>query len=389
MAQRRLLALSPAQAQELQTLRDHAPLPYLRERAAALLKIAAGQSAHQVAQTGLLRVRDPDTVYRWLDRYQAHGVAGLRIRPGRGRKPSYTPQTAQQAQAQVLDVVRRDPHQFGHDRARWTLALIGQSCPWLQARTAASIWQKLHHLHIHWKRGRTYVHSPDPHYQAKRAAVQQCLAVVRARPTAMVALFVDEITWYRQPTVANDYELAGPTQPLARRSHGRDLAFRTIGALQALTGHVVAMSRAHLTVAALVHFWQQVRQAYPQAERIFAILDNWPVHFHPDVLVALEPQESPWPFPCPPSWPTEPSPEARRRWGALQLPIQLVLLPTYASWLNPIEKLWRWLRQDVLHQHRGANDWPGVRAAVARFLGQFAEGSAALLHYVGLTALNC
>jgi hypothetical protein len=36
------LELSEQQRAELEDLRDHSPLPYLRERAAALLKIADG-----------------------------------------------------------------------------------------------------------------------------------------------------------------------------------------------------------------------------------------------------------------------------------------------------------------------------------------------------------
>lgn len=72
-------------------LRDRAEKAYLRERAAALLKIAAGQSVHAVAKTGLLRPRQPDTVYDWLNRYEAEGVDGLIIRDGRGRKPAYEP----------------------------------------------------------------------------------------------------------------------------------------------------------------------------------------------------------------------------------------------------------------------------------------------------------
>jgi transposase len=59
-------------------------------------------------------------------------------------------------------------------------------------------------------------------------------------------------------------------------------------------------------------------------------------------------------------------------------------LPTYAPWLNPIEKLWRWLRQDVLKRHRLAGDWPSLRGRVNQFLGQFATGSQDLLRYVGL-----
>ncbi|MGB9722998.1 MAG: transposase [Chloroflexia bacterium] len=59
------------------------------------------------------------------------------------------------------------------------------------------------------------------------------------------------------------------------------------------------------------------------------------------------------------------------------------MLPTYASWLNPIEKRWRWLKQEVLHLHRWAHDLDQLRRQVWAFLDQFAEGSEALLHYVG------
>jgi transposase len=85
------LALTPAQRAELVDARDHAPEPYVRERAAALLKVADGMPAARVASAGLLRPRQPDTLYRWLERYRTEGVAGLRIRPGRGRKPAFSP----------------------------------------------------------------------------------------------------------------------------------------------------------------------------------------------------------------------------------------------------------------------------------------------------------
>lgn len=85
------LTLTPTQRDELIGLRDTAPKPYVRERAAALLKIADGLPAAAVARTGLLRSRQPDTVYRWLHRYLHEGVAGLDDRPGRGRKPAFFP----------------------------------------------------------------------------------------------------------------------------------------------------------------------------------------------------------------------------------------------------------------------------------------------------------
>lgn len=91
MAKRRTVSLTVSQEAELQHVVAAAPKPYLRERAAALLKVAAGQSPHQVALHGLLRERDPDTVYAWLDRYLAAGLPGLHIRSGRGRKPAFSP----------------------------------------------------------------------------------------------------------------------------------------------------------------------------------------------------------------------------------------------------------------------------------------------------------
>ncbi|CUS05751.1 conserved protein of unknown function [Candidatus Promineifilum breve] len=87
----RQVTLSAAQVAELQAVRDHAPVPYLRERAAAILKVVEGRSVRQVALHGLYRRRGERTVAAWLNRYLAEGVAGLEIRPGRGRKPAFSP----------------------------------------------------------------------------------------------------------------------------------------------------------------------------------------------------------------------------------------------------------------------------------------------------------
>ena len=85
------LELTPKQRQELEALLDQSPKPYLRERAAALLKIAGGQSGLATARSGLLKPRLPDTIYAWVKRYRAQGVAGLQQSAGRGRKPAFSP----------------------------------------------------------------------------------------------------------------------------------------------------------------------------------------------------------------------------------------------------------------------------------------------------------
>ena len=79
MADRRTLTLTEAQRAYLEGVRDRDKRAYLRERAAALLKIAAGASPHQVARTGLLKPRKPRTLYTWLNGFEATGA--LRPRP--------------------------------------------------------------------------------------------------------------------------------------------------------------------------------------------------------------------------------------------------------------------------------------------------------------------
>lgn len=85
------LSLSAAQISELVALRDHHAKAYMREQAAAILKVAAGASRRQVALTGLHKARLPATVGTWVRRYQEQGVAGLLVQAGRGRPPAFSP----------------------------------------------------------------------------------------------------------------------------------------------------------------------------------------------------------------------------------------------------------------------------------------------------------
>ncbi|HEX4945286.1 MAG TPA: hypothetical protein VFZ34_01315 [Blastocatellia bacterium] len=70
---RRTLELTPEEQAKLTHHRDHDARPFVRERCAALLKVAAGMSPHAVARHGLLRPRDPDTIYEWVTWYERLG----------------------------------------------------------------------------------------------------------------------------------------------------------------------------------------------------------------------------------------------------------------------------------------------------------------------------
>jgi hypothetical protein len=259
------------------------------------------------------------------------------------------------------------------------LAALQAAVPWYWEYSLSGVWRILAKHQLRSKRGRDHVRSPDANYRAKLDHLATIRAQVEAAPDRAALLYEDEVTYYRQPSVGYGYAPAGRAEPRAERSTRSNATTRVIGALDAHTGQVVACQRTKIDVPALVRFFQVLVDVYP-GRRIFLVLDNWPVHFHPDVLAALEPQTCPFPFFRPSTWPTEPSPRAKR----LNLPIQLVPLPTYSPWLNPIEKLWRWLKQDVLHLHRLADDLPALRALVLDFLARFEHASPDLLRYVGL-----
>ena len=91
MAQPRCIHLTAAQTEELQGVRDHHKKAYMRERAAAILKVASGLSMLQVALHGLLKPRRYETISEWISRYERGGIASLQVQAGRGRKPAFSP----------------------------------------------------------------------------------------------------------------------------------------------------------------------------------------------------------------------------------------------------------------------------------------------------------
>lgn len=82
---KRVVPLTNAERITLEQARDHHPPPYLRERAAALLRVASGQGPYPVAKAGILKPRAPDPVSDWLNRYEQHGMAARYPRPRRQR----------------------------------------------------------------------------------------------------------------------------------------------------------------------------------------------------------------------------------------------------------------------------------------------------------------
>ena len=184
-----------------------------------MLKIHQGVSPHEVARRGLLKKRDPDTVYAWLGRYREQGLDGLCHKPGRGRKSAFFPKSVEVVKSELLQAIGQDPGQINPHQTRWTLRTLGQVVPWLRDVSVPGIHQILSRVGISYKRARDYVRSPDRDYVEKLSRVQHALDTARETPETSVVLYQDEFSFKRQPTIAKDWAETGTKYPVARQSH--------------------------------------------------------------------------------------------------------------------------------------------------------------------------
>ena len=250
-------------------------------------------------------------------------------------------------------VLATSPREHGLSHSRWRLQDFIGYLPGVGCRSA--VWRVLQRLGFRYRRGWSHQVSPDPWAQEKLAWIAAVQARAQQSPEQIVVLWLDELTFYRLPTPSSSWYGGEGRAQKVRLTRGSNTVARIVGVVNALTGQVDYWLRSKIGEHELRRFYAYVRQRYPQAEEIYVIQDCWPVHFLPRVCAS-----------------------------ANQQGITLVALPTYSSWRNPIEKVWRWLKQTVIHMHPWADQWLRLKQEVCAFLDRFQLPSASLLHYIGL-----
>ena len=180
---------------------------------------------------------------------------------------------------------------------------------------------------------------------------------MREDPKRYVLLFCDEASFYRHPTQAWLWARLGRQYHRLRYSHRSNTRMRVLAYLNAHSGAVHGEHMSKVSVARLARSLSKLSGWYPEAECIYLVWDNWPVHKHERVRRAL----------------------------AQQPRVQVLWLPTYAPWLNPIEKVWRYAKDRVTHAHPWCDDFNEFKDQVRAELQQHEQGSPELLRYVGLS----
>lgn len=260
-----------------------------------------------------------------------------------------------QAIEQLVELVHRHPNLYGVDRSRWDLISLRQALPWLHKLSLSAVWQLIKRLGISNKRGRLHVHSPDLEYDAKVQAIERARALALQVPDRVAFLYMDEHTITLRPLVAKSYR--GPRERAEKVRQGPSCTLRLAGALDVATGQVIVRRRVAFRVEEMARFFFHLEQHYKWADIIYVVLDNWPIHFHPFVQEYLQRNKS---------------------------KIRFLRLPTYAPWLNPIEKFWLKLNREFAQHHPYGQSKQDFLNALDLWLDKHREESARLLHEVGL-----
>jgi hypothetical protein len=283
-----------------------------------------------------------------------------------GASPFFPPvhEGVETAAPDLQGILYRSPWLYGLSRSRWRLKDVREVVPYLKHPrrgkpiSLPGLCKLLKRLRVCYKRGRASVHSPDLLYDQKMAYIRSLRARNQRDPKRYPVLYQDEFTFYRRARVSRLWSGVGKrSAQQAKQGHRTNTKARVAACLDVHSGQLIWRMRSRYPVKDMYRFFFFVAQHYPEAERIFIVLDNWSVHFHPYVLEHLQKQ-------CP--------------------NVELVPLPTYAPWANPMEKVWHKLYGDVLDQHPFVDHWQQLKQAVQHWLEQYAHGSQELLHFVGL-----
>jgi transposase len=263
-------------------------------RARIVLACAAGQDNKTVARRLHL---SQTTVCKWRARFIAQRIDGLYDEPRPGAPRTIT-------DAQVEDVIIRTLETTPRGATHWSTRDMAKSAG-LSHVTIGRIW---HAFGLQPHRPETFKLSPDPLLIEK---VRDIVGLYLNPPDRALVLCVDEKP---QIQALNRTAPLLPMQPgqAERRTHDyrRHGTTSLFAALNVKTGQVVGDVQTRHRALEFRKFLDQIEASVPADLDVHLIMDNYSTHKAPKI----------------------------RAWFAKRPRFQVHFTPTYASWLNQVER---------------------------------------------------
>ncbi|HHG2225354.1 MULTISPECIES: IS630 family transposase [unclassified Synechococcus] len=290
------LELSADEVSQLKSLAGSRTLPHsIVQRAQIVLACAAGETNTAVAERFCVR---GSTVGKWRQRYLDLGIEGLHdeLRPGRPR--TYEDDRVAEVINRALQTKPTDGST--HWSARTLAAATGIS------KTTVHRWLQTFSVQPH--RQKHFKLSTDPFFVEK---VRDIVGLYLNPPDKAMVLCVDEKTQIQaldrtQPLLPMGLGyVEGVTHDYIR--HGTTTLF---AALDVGTGEVITQCKPRHRHQEFLGFLRQIEKSVPEDLDVHLIVDNYCTHKHVKV----------------------------RAWLAQRPRFHVHYTPTYASWLNQVER---------------------------------------------------
>jgi putative transposase len=306
------LKLSAEERQQLESLSHSRSLPHaLVQRAQIILASATGEPNSAIAKRMKL---SNATVGKWRRRYSELRIEGLHdeLRPGRPRAL---------ADEQVAEVINTALQSVPPDATQWSVrSMEGHTGV---SKSTVQRWFNLFGVQPH--RQRNFKLSNDPFFVEK---VRDIVGLYLNPPDHAVVLCVDEKTQIQalqrtQPLLPMGLGyVTGVTHDYIR--HGTTTLF---AALDVANGAIVTQCKQRHRHQEFLAFLRHIDNAVPKTLDVHLIVDNYATHKHPKV----------------------------KAWLARRSRYHIHYTPTYASWLNQVERWFGIITQKAIRRGSFSN----------------------------------
>jgi transposase len=248
----------------------------------------------------------------WIRRFNAHGPAGLYDDPRSGRPRKVSPQVLES----IVTMLQDDPRHAGYLATYWTVVMVGAALVHqLGVRLSTSTLRNaLHRLGLRWGRPRLAMPlKTDPAKAYKQWVMAK--AVIEAGPQ-VTTLYGDESRVQLLPLIRAMWHWVG--QQLRIPTPGTNVTRALFGALDIRTGRWVYLIRERMRTDDFLAFLEHLLVVYPDGP-VLLMVDNFSSH----------------------------TAQAVNTWLATHARLHLYYLPKYCSHLNPVERIWLQLKNQL------------------------------------------
>lgn len=254
------------------------------------------------------------TIRNWLDAYEAAGAQGLQDAPRSGRPCSTTPKQDER----IAQIVEKGPAVLGCLMTVWTVVSLRAHLAGLGIQIGpATLRRRLHELKFRWRRPRWAVMRRDPQGSTRMQLIAQ--AIWNATPDTHI-LVGDETKVQHLPVLRAMWMRIAAQFRIPTPEDNRH--FHIFGVFNILTGGLTYAFFHKQNRLTFIEFLEQIRLAYPTGP-ILLIVDQARYHTAKDVL----------------------------KWLDKHSRLTVLWLPKYAPQLNPVEKIWWYVKQKVAANH--------------------------------------